>query len=116
MPESLIEINDAEIIKIEAVLQKLNERQGLGGVNLEGFRQEALDRFRQIGFEVAVRVYTTEQDGLFAFDLDIIDRLEGEFDPDQMVWEATHDVLDLGEGGVIKTEGAVPENRHHHHH
>lgn len=115
MPESLIEVTDSEIIRIEAVLKKLNERQGLGGVNLEGFRQEAMDRFRQIGFEVAVRVYTTEQDGLFAFDLDIIDRLEGAFDPDRQVWEATHDILDLGEGGVIKTDGDQPVEPHHHH-
>lgn len=116
MPESLIEINDAEIIKIEAVLQKLNARQGLGGVNLEGFRKEAIDRFREIGFEVAVRCYETDQSGCFAFDLDIVDRLAGEFDPEQMVWEATHDVLDLGEGGVIKSAPILDKHSRKHEH
>jgi len=110
----MIEVNDEDILKIEKVLAKLNEKQGRGGVNLDGFRREAIERFENIGFKVEVKVYETNESGVFAFDLDITDRLEGEFDPDRMVYEATHDILELGEGGVISTEGLLQAPPHQH--
>lgn len=100
---SMIELNDSDILKIEKVVNRLNERQWQSGVNLDAFRREAEERFAQAGFKVTVKAYTTNQEGLYAFDIEINDRLEGEFDPDQMVHEATNDVLDLGTGGVIKS-------------
>jgi hypothetical protein len=115
MAEALIEIHDSEIIGIEKVLEILRRRQGQAGVNLEGFRQEAMDRFAAIGFKVAVRAYETDQEGVVAFDIDIVDRLAGEFDQDKAVWEATHDVLELGEAGVISTDTTAIQTHHHHH-
>lgn len=115
MGETLIEIHDSELLKIESVLKKLNERQYQSSVNLDGFRREAIERFEQIGFQVAVRCFETDVAGVFAFDIDIVDRLAGEFDPDRQVHEVTRDLLDLGEGGVIKSQPIVEAHHHHGH-
>lgn len=115
MGDMLIEVHDSEIIQIERVLQKLNERQGRYGVHLDGFRREIIERFENIGFQVAVKVFETDVEGCFAFDVDVVDRLVGEFDPDRQVHEAVHDVLGLGESGFIRTEGPVAGDHHHGH-
>ncbi len=100
---SLIDLNDSEILKLEKVIEKLNEKQG-SAVPLEAFRRDCVGRFEDAGFRVDVKVYDTNVVGVFAFDIEIQDRYEGQFDPDRQVWEATSDILELGEGGVIKTE------------
>lgn len=99
----LQDLNDSDVVRIEGVLHLLQKRRERGSLELESFRQEAIDEFADIGFKVNALVYTTDQHGLYAFDFEIVERIAGEFDPDQMVWEATHDVLDLGTKGVIKT-------------
>lgn len=104
MGESFVDLHDTEILQIEKVLERLKEKQARGGINLEKFRQEIIERFENIGLGVNVQVFETNQAGMFAFDVDITKRLEGRFDPDRQVWETTHDVLDLGEGGIIKTD------------
>lgn len=120
---SNIEIMDSEIIRIEAVLKKLNEKQGKGGVNQEAFRKEIIERFAEAGFKVDVKWYTTNVEGVYMPEIDIIDRIEGEFDPDQMVHEVTNDLLGLGEGGVLKTQTTASglhvvggKGHGHHHH
>lgn len=100
---SQVEIMDSEILRIEKVLEALNALQGKGGVNLEAFRKEAIERFAGIGFKIEVKVYTTNEEGVYAFDLEIVDRLEGQFDPDQQVHEVTNDILGTGDTGVINT-------------
>lgn len=111
MSESSVTVNcdvlDSELVQIEQVINKLNEAQWKSGVYLEGWRKEAIERFADIGFKVDVVVFSTDQEGLYAFDLVIQDRLAGEFDPDKMVHEVTNDLLGLGEGGVIKTKGGL---------
>lgn len=99
-------LNDADIIKLEAVIKVINERQGKI-LSLDAFRREILERFHTAGFLVDVKTWTTDQASLYAFDIEIKAKLEGEFDPDQMVYEATHDVLDIGEKGVIGTKGLL---------
>jgi hypothetical protein len=99
---SMIELNDSDILRIESVVKILNDRQGKV-LNMDAFRRESEERFADAGFRVTVKCYTTNQEGLYAFDIEINDRLEGQFDPDQMVHEATNDVLELGTGGVIKS-------------
>lgn len=101
---SQVELNDSDILAIEAVAIDLGQKQGTPQ-NLEGFRQEIVGKFEKIGLKVDVRVYETNESGTYAFDIHIEDRLWGEFDLEKMVYEATHDVLDLGEGGVITAEG-----------
>lgn len=108
MPESSLTINcevmDSELLVIEKVLEKINERQGKGGVNLEAFRKEIIERFAAIGFRVEVKVYTTDQEGLYWFEIELADRLAGQFDPDRQVHDVTHDILELGDSGVINTK------------
>ena len=99
---SMIELNDSDILKIEAVVKILNDRQGKV-LSLDAFAREAEERFAEAGYKVTVKTFTTNQEGLYAFDIEINDRLAGQFDPDQMVYEATKDILELGEGGVIKS-------------
>lgn len=101
---SLIDLNDSEILKIEEVLNKLWEKYRQRNVMVDDFPREARERFHEAGFEVKVQMYDSNVPGVFVPEITIIDRLEGEFDPDKMVWEATHDVLDLGTKGVIKTK------------
>ncbi len=100
---SQIELNDQDILRMEPVIKMLNDRKG-SPRNLDAFRREAIERFEDVGFRVDVKVYDTNVQGVYAFDIEIQDRYEGKFDPDQMVWEATNDVLDLGTKGVLKTE------------
>jgi len=113
---SLIDLNDADILRLEGVLRRLNARVG-ERLPLEAFRKEIIERFGDVGFKVDVKVWTTGREGVYAFDIEIQDRIEGQFDPDQMVFEATRDVLGLGEGGVIKTGGGVllPKSSAHSH-
>lgn len=116
---SLIELNDSEIEKVEVAVNALIERQWKHGVNLEAFRREAIERVAEVGFKLNVEVWTTNQEGLYAFDLIIVDRLSGEFDPDKQVHEVTNDLLGLNEGGVIKTKGGLhllPGGSHGHGH
>lgn len=115
-----IEVYDSEIPLIESVLERLNQKQGKGGVNLEAFRKEIIERFAGIGFVVTVKLYTTNQEDLYVPVIEINGRTEKkEFDPDRMVHEVTNDILELGEGGVIKTEatdsGISAGGKHHHH-
>lgn len=110
---SMIELNDADLLRIEAVVKILNARQGKS-LNLDAFAREAEERFADAGFKVTVKTYETTQKGLYAFDIEINDRLEGQFDPDQMVYEATHDVLELGTGGVIKSAPIIAQQAHDH--
>ena len=101
---SQVDLMDTEILRVEKVTQALNQRQGKMGTNLEAFRKEIIERFADIGFKVDVKVYTTDQEGLYAFDIDITDRLAGQFDPDRQVHDVTNDILELGDSGVINTQ------------
>lgn len=105
MPDltSMIDLNDSDILKLEKVVLLLNERQGKS-LPLDSFRRECVERFEDAGFRVDVKVYETNTVGVYAFDLEIKDRYEGEFDPDKQVHEVTKDILELGTGGVLKTE------------
>lgn len=113
------DLHDSEIARMGEVIAKLNHFQGRS-LNLEAFRRSIVERFQDIGFKVDVKVWDTNQDGLFAFDVEIIDRLEGSFDPDRQVFEVTNDLLGLGDKGVIKTKqdasGLHAVNGHGHGH
>lgn len=98
---SLVDLNDADILRLEKVLRILNARQGTN-VNLEHFRKEALERFGEAGFKVDVKTYATGRPGVYAFDIEIVERLEGQFDPEQMAHEVQTNLLGIGQEGVIK--------------
>lgn len=99
---TLIELHDSDILRLEGVLRRLNTRLGTS-VPLEGFRKEIIERFGEAGFGVNVRVFETNVQSVYSFEIEICQRLGGAFDPDRMVHEVTNDILGLGEGGVIKT-------------
>lgn len=105
-------IHDSEIVELEnKVFNPALERKGIP-TDLDAWRNRIIEKSRDCGFVVDVLVFSTTEDGvhaipgLYAFDFVIKRRLK-EFDPDKQVWEVTNDVLDLGEGGVIKTDKGV---------
>lgn len=98
------DMNDADVLKLEKVIKILNAKMG-SRRDVDAFQREAKERFFNAGYRVDVKVYSTTQSDTYAFDIEIQERLEGEFDPDQMVYEATNDILDIGEKGVISTKG-----------
>jgi hypothetical protein len=128
---SSVDLMDVEIPHVQEVLDKINEKQWKGGVDLEAFRKEIIERFGQDwrgpdgndwpGLVVNVKVYTTNEEGLYAFDIDIERRTwepeGGLFDHDRQVHDVTGDMLGLGTGGVIKTDGGlfVPGGHNHQH-
>jgi hypothetical protein len=122
MPEggvtSEVDLNDSDFLKLEEVLRYLNRKRG-EKVPLEPFRQEIIDRFAHVGFKVNVRFYTTNVEGVYIPEIAIVSRIDGEFDPDQQVWEATQDILGLGEGGVIPSGAPglhIVKDEHGHSH
>lgn len=113
---STINLYDSEIIKIEGVLEKLNERKNkTARMSYEAFTDETKNRFAEIGLLVSVRWYeagTEKPDGT-------MERIEGTlipeivitgrtdagtfaFDHEQMAHEVQSDLLQLGTGGKIK--------------
>lgn len=100
-----IDILDSEIPDIEAVLNRLSSAQGQRR-DLEGFRKEAIDRFREIGFEIKVNTYTTTEAGMYSFEFVIQKRLKP-FDHEQMSHEVRHDILGVDEAVTIGGDGKV---------
>jgi hypothetical protein len=106
--DQIFEPHDHEVLAAIRVSEYMARRQGTH-TDMEGFRQEALDEFHKAGLDVDVKVWSTTESGTYAFDFELVGRLEGQFDPDMQVWEATHDILGLGEKGFIKTPDKVKE-------
>ena len=114
------ELSDDDILRAEAVLKKLHEKQRTSQP-LEAFRKEIVERFAEIGLEVFAKVYDTNEDGVFAFEVEIRGRTidPGEYDYDKQVYNVVHDTLDLlpnsEKGQTIKSSGLiVPGGSHKH--
>lgn len=119
------EVHDSEIVQIEGVLERLNLIvRDHKRVSYDAFQREIIERFQDIGFIAKVAWWTggTEDGaaipGLLLPEITLTDRIEAhEFDHDRKVHEVTHDLLGLGEGGVIATDPATlrpPEDGHRH--
>lgn len=112
-----IDLYDHEILEAEKVLAALNEKRAKV-VNLEAFRQEIIGRFEEIGLEVVAKVWGTNEEGLYAFDIEIQGRCEPHaFDYDRQVHEVTSDILDLlpnQDKGIIKSEKLGEQAKHTH--
>lgn len=112
------EVYDSEILKIEQVINALNERtyNGTKRVEYAAFDREIRDRFAAIGFKVDVAWYHSDVDGVKIPEIVIQDRIEKkDFDFDQMVNEVTNDLLGFGEGGVIKSDPTAFQAPSHDH-
>lgn len=117
---SHVELYDSDLIAIERGPLEWMKAKQMTRVDLEGFRRAVVDQFGSIGFRVEVKVFETDQADVYAFDVEIREKLgRKEFDYDRMVHEVTHNILELPDqdGGVIKADEAlarmVREERFH---
>jgi hypothetical protein len=105
----MIDVYDSEVREIEKVLKLLQERLQGKSRNFPAAEKEIKERFAEIGFIASVNWYEyavgeEKQDGAMP-EISITGRIEKrEFDHDRQVHEVTNDVLELGEGGTIKTD------------
>jgi hypothetical protein len=111
-----VEIHDSEIIEIERLLERLSTKAHDGRVDYAAFTREVRERFEDLGFMVVVNWYETNVEGTLIPEIVIRDRIEaGAFDHDQKVHEITHDLLDIGDGGVIKSNPEAFKDQEHGH-
>lgn len=124
----MIDLNDEDILRIERGPFAWMRTKQRSSMSLEGFRRAAIEQFAEVGFRAEVKAWTTTQEGVYAFDVEITGRTDyaKPFDPDQFVHEVQHNLLELPdkEAGVIKTDkgvvrdlltGGRPDQRGHQH-
>lgn len=99
----MIDIHDSEILRIEKVLSKLKSVSALPR-NIDDFERRIVGEFADIGFRVEVKWYYTNAEGVYSPEIEIVERLEGEFDPDRQVHEVVNNVLNLPN----QPEGFIP--------
>lgn len=110
-----ISLYDSEIIKIEGILDKLNERRTkTSRMSYEAFTDETKNRFLEAGLVVSVRWYSAgveqedgsmkEVEGTLIPEIVITGRTDKKFtfDHEQMSHEVQSDLLQLGTGGKLK--------------
>lgn len=129
MTETTFEPYDSEALELARIARILNERRTRfnfsDGHQRANFRREAKQRFEEAGFTVEVIIRgETDIDGnetgdYYEVELMPTGRVEKhEFDHDRMVHEVTNDLLDRGEGGVLKADPdslrQAQEHRHGH--
>jgi hypothetical protein len=115
---AIVDLYDHEIIEAEAVLKKLHEKQR-SHQGLESFRKEIVERFAEIGLVVFAKIYDTNEEGVYAFEVEIRGRTEAiDWDPDQQVDEVRKDILDLlpnsEKGSWIKSGSGLEIPNHKH--
>jgi hypothetical protein len=109
------EVHDSEIMEIERVLEIMNDK-AQSRVDFDAWDREFKDRMLGIGFVVGITWWHTNVEGVKRPDITISDRTERKpFDYDRQVHEVTHDILDLGEGGVIKSNPEAFKDQEHGH-
>jgi hypothetical protein len=108
----MIDVNDEEILRIERGPFAWMRAKQATSMSLEDFRRTAENKFADVGFRAKVTAYTTTQEGVYAFDVEIQGRMAGagQFDPDQLAHEVQHNLLELPgkhEGAIKTDKGAV---------
>lgn len=110
--ESLIQLYDSDIIKIEGVLEALNKRKGQRR-DYAQWTAETKERFADVGLLVGVAWYEAGRErpdgslekieGTKIPEIIVKGRIEKHvFDHEQMAHEVQGDLLGLGEGGTLK--------------
>jgi hypothetical protein len=103
---------DEDFPVLERVTKWMEGRQGTS-MNLEDFRRTSIERFHDAGFIVDVKVFTTDEEGVYAFDVEILDRVvrEEEYDFDKQVHQVVNNLLELPDqdGGVIDTDKSLKD-------
>lgn len=119
------ELYDTEVLAMEKVVERIRLRLQ-SRVDRSAIGREVRERFNDIGLVVNVSWgIPVDQVENFKFKpdecvpvlmVDLIGRTHKlEWDPNQQVHQVTNDVLDLGDGGVIKTPTEVIEGGGHQH-
>lgn len=121
MSNPLPNLYDSDILAIEKGPMAWMQTQQRSRRHLDDFVRGAKEKFAEIGFNANIKTYDTNEDGTFAFEVEILGRLENRaFDYDRQVHEVTNNILELPDqaGGVIKTDEAmlrVARNQKHKH-
>ncbi len=109
------DILDSEILQLEAIFKDMQDRYSARAFNADEFEREAKERVHaQLGLAVDIRWKAVADatgriiEGVASPEIEIVGRVEKKaFDHDQKVYEITHDVAELGTGGVIKSDDAA---------
>lgn len=105
---------DSEVLQIEKVTSRLMERAA-SRRDYDAFDREIRQRFEEIGLVVKINWWSTNVEGVLSPEVDFVGRTEKHtFDHDQMVHEVTNDILDIGQGGVIKSGEFLKPEPHKH--
>lgn len=124
---SSVELYDHDFLAMESgPLRWANQQQGKTR-DIHRFTEDLKEQFAAIGFGVDVQVWDTNQEGTYAFKIEIRSRLDGSaFDHDRQVHEVVSNILDIpGQEGWIKTSDALahhnrelwtPPSHHKHAH
>lgn len=109
---SHVELYDSDLLALEQGPMAWMKSKQQSSMNLEDFRRAVVEKFADAGFKVDVKVFDTNQEGVYAFDVEIREKIERKaFDFDRQVHEVTRNILELPdqEGGFIKTDQAMME-------
>lgn len=108
-----IDLYDSDLLVIEQILIRL-QRHTNTQMNLQGFVDEARERFGEAGFKVAVAIYEVQSPGplpvgSYVPEITIQDRLtREEFDRDKMTWEVQSDILEIDPTpGAMQLDGTI---------
>lgn len=109
MSDDLLNILDSEVAQLGEVVAWAQEQREKGRTSMESFRKAVVEKFAAVGFRAKVKCYETTEKDTYAFDFEILGRVENKpFDFDRMVHEVRSNVLGLpGDHSVIKTDPAV---------
>lgn len=118
---SATELYDTEVLQIEKVIRSLRQyATDHGVVDYDAYDRQIKDRFNDIGFDVTVNWYETDQRDVKMPEIQIVGRTDAiAFDREQQRHEIISDVLERGEGGTIKMSKddlAAAEAAGHHKH
>lgn len=114
------DIHDSEIAEIGQLLEFFGQRAGQRR-DYDAFQREIEERFHTIGWAVDVSwnefaLDGAKIEGALSPMIEIVGRVDRTtFDHDQKVHEVTRDILDLKEGGIIKSDlpiGAPEAHKH----
>lgn len=110
--ESDIDLYDHEVLTIQEIADTLRTKVG-SHLNLEGFRQEIINRFGEAGLVTDVRVFedATGPEPIYSFKIIITDRVEaqGEFDHELQGHEVRANILGKDQPDVQnKTKVSMP--------
>jgi hypothetical protein len=126
---STIQLNDSELKRLlEGPVAWAQLREG-SSMNIDQFVRAFREKIEEQGFTVEIKVYDTNQPGVYNFEAEINGRHSGsKFDPDRQVHEVVNNLLELKgdeNKGWIKSkddikrlldhEGPVNKGGHHDH-